>query len=447
MIMNNMCKVICFRFTCAHKVKLRRSRCGGTFHRVRRSGTSTACTAEPYIDIKLSIDCGPCQQEEWDRGWKAKLERAKHFLEKAAELKMPGVGDVEELVKELEDEYQVASWNIRTRFPPGDKGSVKKVEKGEKTRRTSQLAQEVRPEDVVSDEERSRSAEPEVTVDSFYWNSITYDSAGNINYDNPLYHVDSSWVDGFLSEGDYGVSAHSDIDFTSGWGDASEWGTDQDTIEREVENIRQEEKCSQGLFAWGPDATNQCSSATIGMVGLKTAEDDLRHRTEEIIREFWQAVEPIDVDDPVQSQRLISTTQETFGPLQLAPEPTHHSCTLANGAADTAPMSLSSNPNAQIVRAKKEEKCAGQQSNHFIITSANTLIRNTFRPVDQLLPSEKDNILCTNLEPLRPSDVSKFSDGRLQIARLEITEVENKRADPRHIPSPPSSRIGILEQF
>jgi hypothetical protein len=94
-----MCNIIQFLFSCQHSARLPRSRCKGTKHKVTRTSVRAACTAECFLTIRLQTECSSCQHKTWQEGWKLKLERARTFLAKLTEKRMPGIEAVATLVK------------------------------------------------------------------------------------------------------------------------------------------------------------------------------------------------------------------------------------------------------------------------------------------------------------------------------------------------------------
>lgn len=273
-----MCKVTRFYFKCSHEVKLRKSQCGGTYHRVKRNGRSVACTADAYIHINLKFDCGPCQQTGWENSWKQKLEKARTFRENLAGASLPGVEEVFELVKELENEYDVASWNIRTKFPPSAKSHVSKVKPGENVRKQSPLAQEVRPDDVFIDKEKDVGGDDDVEYEP-------------INYDNPLLSLATGWIDDYLPEsaGD-SPDQLTTLDFTS---EQWVWGGDTQTT-----------------------GTEGALSPAIDDVSESTMKSDvLQAKIQEVVKSFWEVVDPEVTTGLQQSQRPAVSHHEAISNL------------------------------------------------------------------------------------------------------------------------------------
>ncbi|KAF2125992.1 hypothetical protein P153DRAFT_346760 [Dothidotthia symphoricarpi CBS 119687] len=225
-----MCKVIQFRFTCHHTLRLRKSSCGGTRHKTTRNSTKAACNADAYITRTLSHDCGACQQKEWDDTWKRKLERAESFAKTLTGRGIPGTEEVAELVKQLEAQYAAAAWDMRHAFAHAHRPSVARVGISHREIALSPLSREVRPEDVVERVQFKDWAHEEYEYDGDYVASTDpMHPVDNTSYSHPLYYDDDSWVLNHLTAEeiqDEGPGVAFDFgESTWGWDDDSETPT------------------------------------------------------------------------------------------------------------------------------------------------------------------------------------------------------------------------------
>ncbi|KAF1847376.1 uncharacterized protein K460DRAFT_255723, partial [Cucurbitaria berberidis CBS 394.84] len=195
-----MCNVIVFQFTCQHTLRLRRSRCKGTKHKVTKTSIKAACNAASFLTISLRLDCGPCQHESWESTWRLKLERAKTFLDRLSDQNMPGTEEIATLVKDLENQYIAAAWDARTMFAQAPKPSVTRVGISEYKKARSPLLHEVRPEDVVEPDSGKTWAEmDENDYDGDYIASTDPIHPVSTDYSHPLDNDDGSWILNHLS--------------------------------------------------------------------------------------------------------------------------------------------------------------------------------------------------------------------------------------------------------
>jgi hypothetical protein len=118
-----MYKAVKYWFECQHEFPIRRSKCGGTKHKSTRSGLATACRSESYLDFVFAVNCGPCQHEAFEDGWKHKMKLADTFLDKVKEKSLPGVREVEVLVEQLREDFNTATWNTPHSVPTCSQGA------------------------------------------------------------------------------------------------------------------------------------------------------------------------------------------------------------------------------------------------------------------------------------------------------------------------------------
>lgn len=327
-----MCKVIQYQFTCGHYIKQRSSRCGGTRSKETRTSRKAACSAEPYISIKLSFGCNECQLGAWVARWKARLERARTFRNGLLERRLLGAEGVSELVRGLEEEYAVAAWNLKNVFPhtrTRTVGRVKPVREEEQRRREhSLLSHEVRPDEVVLSTKNNQDQGDEDSSDQ-----LTTDhscSAIPIDYTHPLEHADDSWVYDQFTEEELQSPPDVDAGFDptlSGWewGGDSGGGDDRDDDAQNLAPLASEIHVSTNLTACGPRAEPSSSASHLGLEDFITNDQRQQSMIDESIKTFWEVVN-LDSSDSQQFQRpsmpLIELPDHQFQHLSLASSPT-----------------------------------------------------------------------------------------------------------------------------
>jgi hypothetical protein len=281
-----MCSVILYYFACAHYFKLRKSRCQGNRLKFRRDRRQVACSAAPYIDIKLPFDCGRCQQTEWDAAWTRKLTRARAFLgdlpkKRESDSKNEGgtsmrkvTAVISDLVKKLEGDHDDLFWDLRTQFPPSDKQPIRRVkakpEEERKPKGLSKLSGQIRPEDIRDDE----------GVATYDHGDDVHADAGFATYENPVYtHGGVPWIDEmYPSENPEEAQQRENLfDFsTSGWAADDEEQDEEETTEHAM-------PLGSGARDAGPSSS---SSKSISM----GTEQDIDHGMDALIKDFWTAV-------------------------------------------------------------------------------------------------------------------------------------------------------------
>ncbi|KAF2657242.1 hypothetical protein K491DRAFT_714639 [Lophiostoma macrostomum CBS 122681] len=397
-----MCKVIRFLFACYHTVKIRESKCGGTYAKSRRNGRSTACSADAYINIKLRHACGPCQQAEWDAKWKLKLSRAKLFQEKIAG--QPGEKEVVELVGQLESEYSEAVWRVRSIFPPAAHEPVKKVQTApiEKMKRSSPLGQEVKPEDVVLVLDDAEEAEE---PDAFHLEPI--------NYEHPLDNQDSSYLQEFFP----GPETSQGIEDLAVCTEPGPWeGPDFVTWDKETDA-----SSWTGLVAWGPDAEEASSSGVIGMSGLMAVDNNRQAQIDKVVELFWKFVNG---EKPHNEQPQPTNGEHSYnrdlGELQSLFDDLH-----MTGNEDDKPASSGASSSQYVWTDGANDVASGGES-----PSPSPEAQSVRRA------NGKYAAMLASLSPLKVSDPPHYCKLYLEVVRQEARQKESRSAEPRELPNP-----------
>lgn len=300
-----MCNIVTFQFTCHHTLRRRRSRCGGTKHKITATSTKAACIAESFLTIYLEIECDPCQHRAWEAAWKLKLEKANTFLVQLRQRNMPGVAEITTLVKSLEAQYVTASWNTRTMFAHDPKPSVTRVKHKFYEKSASKLPQEVRPEDIVDTKAKEWIEMDDHDYDGNYEASTDPIHPVSTDYSHPLDDDDGAWILQHISDTDLAGSHDSDgFDFENShnWS----WGEDNNvsdfqtgTAERQEREIVQDEqtKISQStgaidtdLMTWAPGAHASPSTSELQLLGLPSKEAEHKAKPDEVISTFWSVI-------------------------------------------------------------------------------------------------------------------------------------------------------------
>ncbi|KAF1925726.1 uncharacterized protein M421DRAFT_69272 [Didymella exigua CBS 183.55] len=189
-----MCKVVKHWYACRHGFRLQHSKCGGTKHKNTRTGLTTACRSEAYLNFVFAVACGPCQYQAFEGGWKRKLRLAEIFLGRLKEMRFPGVQEVNALVEQLKDEFNTATWNTRTLFPHAPKEHTVRVSLGHFKKAPSPLRREVLPEDIPEQSKVNGPDHPDYKYDYGYIESTDPLHPVDIKYTHPLNGVDASWM-------------------------------------------------------------------------------------------------------------------------------------------------------------------------------------------------------------------------------------------------------------
>jgi hypothetical protein len=321
-----MCRIIIYYFTCKHHVKLQKSRCGGTFHRITRSGTSVACKAGPYLELCLPFACDPCQQTQWDTAWKRKLERAETFFKKLGTF--PGTLEIRKLISELQHEYDEASWN-RSRSLQLHKQPINKAIMGRKQSYPSPLAQEIRSEDVVVNDQQN--SEQEMAEEAAIFEVIDYTHPADLR--------DNSWADDYVPQSDYNPFEDVENPFENN----ETWHSD---------TSGQPPDQSENFMAWGPDADNPSATGVIRIDDANT----VTAFTEEVIKLFWKF---IGTDTEVKEQQSAhpawTSTSTSTSPAPLSEELYARLGSLCISTSSSLPADLQTPPQTPPQKPTKNE--------------------------------------------------------------------------------------------
>ncbi|KAI8942154.1 hypothetical protein NX059_000243 [Plenodomus lindquistii] len=294
-LQSTMCNVVYYHFACAHSLRRRRSRCAGTKHKITRTSTKAACTAESFLTIHVRNDCGACQLEQWEQDWASKLRRAVAFQDKLrgatdfAKYKM-----VDSLVHELKNRYTQESWDTRRLFAPVVKRPVSRVSVSFYTTAPSPLSQEVRPEDILEPEKRKQWADMDDNdYDGNYVASTDPLHPVSTDYSHPWddENDSGSWVLQHLPhEGEeedvITANHHGDgIDF-----EGTSWSWEDNVVP--VLPIQHQNTEDGSLAARDPNASE--SSYSISATSISSLDSRNAQKQEEdmaeVVRSFWSVV-------------------------------------------------------------------------------------------------------------------------------------------------------------
>lgn len=289
-----MCKIIKYWFACHHGFQLSHSKCGGTKHKKARGGITAACNSESYLNLVFAINCGPCQHQTFEDGWKRKLSMAELFLKKLRERQHPGVQEVTALVEQLKDEFNTSTWDTRVLFPHAHKERAVRVTLGYFEKMPSPLRNEVLPEDIPEPTDVIGPEHPDYEYDWDYVASTDPIHPVDTNYAHPFDEVDPSWMLNHLSPEEFeqcGEGVGFDInEANTAWADSLEdlnlsstdWG--EDTVQW-TEPAPSNIDLSQ--------ASKRPTRATASKSHIKTCTQDehlLAERADMVIHEFWRLV-------------------------------------------------------------------------------------------------------------------------------------------------------------
>lgn len=255
-----------------------------------RSGLVTACRSEPYLTFVFAFDCGPCQHQAFEDGWRYNLRLAESILGKLKQKSLPGVRKVEALVEQLNEDFNSASWNTRTLYPHAHRERTLRPSLGQFHKTPSPLSKEVLPEDIP---EPVRVVGPDHPNYEYDWNYVASTNPVHpvdTNYAHPLDEVDPSSMIGHLSPEEYDQSGEG-VGF-----DASEtntvWGSSLEEINA------QPTKWAEDSTAWAYDdiAPEESLGATALESPIKPCIDDedlLSERVDMVIQVFYSVVDEI----------------------------------------------------------------------------------------------------------------------------------------------------------
>jgi hypothetical protein len=238
------------------------------------------------------------------------LDRAIAFRDRLKGL--PGAEEVARLVKDLEQEYENAAWDINKMFPDARSQNVGRVpcmpEKTKELRRmrmASLLKHEVQPHEVVLTEEKHESGWIDNGDDNLEDFVASTDPVHPVctDYTHPLDNDDGSWMLEHFTAEELRSSA-ADNDFVTDHS-LNNWGWGNETAAAEAIDETNTARNSEGtpwngdttdasdttkLTPWGPDANTCASSAQLGLNGIRTAQDENNTVIEETIKAFWRVV-------------------------------------------------------------------------------------------------------------------------------------------------------------
>ncbi|KAF3036858.1 hypothetical protein E8E12_008265 [Didymella heteroderae] len=126
--------------------------------------------------------------------WKHKLSLAETFLGKLKENGLPGVREINALVEQLKEDFNMAAWETRIMFPYAHKENAMRASLGNFEKAPSPLSREVLPDDVPELPEVVGPDHPDYKYDWDYVASTDPIHPVDTNYDHPLDEVDPSWM-------------------------------------------------------------------------------------------------------------------------------------------------------------------------------------------------------------------------------------------------------------
>lgn len=218
---------------------------------------------------------------------------------------MLGTPEISALVKELEDQYYVASWGARN-ISHAFKKSVARVSVSDYRTVRSPLKQEVHPEDIVDLKEKDWAEMDDHDYDGDYIASTDPIHPVSTDYSHPLDNDDGSWIFNHFSSEELEASNNEDVvlDF-----DQTGWSWDNDNSENSIPILRSQEENhtlktdEKDLIAWGPGAEAPHMSVDISMNGLITREKLEKERIELTIEAFWTMVNDSTINTDYQPQQ------------------------------------------------------------------------------------------------------------------------------------------------
>jgi hypothetical protein len=183
---------------------------------------------------------------------------------------MPGMNEISTLVKELEEQHYVASWEARNmQIPPhAFKKSVARVGISDHQTAPSPLKQEVRPEDVVDSRKEHVKDWTEMNEDDYdgdYVASTDPIHPVNTDYSHPLDDDDGSWILNHFSPEEM-ASPVGNLDF------------------------------DQNGWSWDDNDDHNDSEKGVNSMLAASQEENTTSQKELIIEAFWSFVnEPVEI--------------------------------------------------------------------------------------------------------------------------------------------------------
>jgi hypothetical protein len=218
---------------------------------------------------------------------------------------MLGTAEVSALVKELEDQYYIASWSVRN-ISHTFKKSVARVSVSDYKTVRSPLKQEVQPEDVVDLKEKDWAEMDDHDYDGDYIASTDPIHPVSTDYSHPLDDDDGSWIFNHFSSEELEASNGEDVvlDF-----DQTGWSWDNDNSENSIPIVKSQEENhtlkidEKDLIAWGPEAEAPPMSVDVSMNGLIMREKLEKEQIELTIEAFWTVVNDSTINTDYQPQQ------------------------------------------------------------------------------------------------------------------------------------------------
>ncbi|CAN9269946.1 unnamed protein product [Alternaria sp. RS040] len=218
---------------------------------------------------------------------------------------MLGTPEISALVKELEDQYYMASWGARN-ISHAFKKSVARVSVSDYRTVCSPLKQEVQPEDVVDLKEKDWAEMDDHDYDGDYIASTDPIHPISTDYSHPLDDDDGSWIFNHFSSEELEASNDEGLvlDF-----DQTGWSWDNDDSENSMPILRSQEENhtlkidKKDLTAWGPGAEVPHVSVDISMNGLIMREKLEKEQIELTVEAFWTVVNDSTINTDHQPQK------------------------------------------------------------------------------------------------------------------------------------------------
>jgi len=270
-----MCNVIHLLFACDHLLKVRRSQCKGTRHKITRTSIRAACAAESFLTLNIQSDCSSCEHRTWESGWISKLARAATFLAKLREKRLPGANEVSALVEDLETKYQAASWDARHMASHAFKKSVTRVGVTHHTTARSPLQQELHPEDVVDAGRKKQWTDmKEQDYDGGYIASTDPIHPVHTDYSHPWDDDNGAWILNHLSAEEL-ASQNEDVSLDL---DHHHWNWDTDA---HANNFSSEPA------HWSTGTNALIASSSLAQAHEEAVRED---QIQQVIQAFWEVV-------------------------------------------------------------------------------------------------------------------------------------------------------------
>ncbi|KAL1796311.1 hypothetical protein ACET3X_004851 [Alternaria dauci] len=281
---------------------------------------------------------------------------------------MPGANEVCALIKELDDQYYMASWNARN-FSHTFKKSVARVSVSDYKTARSPLRQEVQPEDVVDSKEKDWAEMEDHDYDGDYIASTDPMHPVNTDYSHPLDDDDGSWIFNHFSseelEASNGGESVLDLDHAG-------WNWDNGNSENSTLTATSQEENTASmiddhdLIAWGPEAEAPPMFVDISMHGLSMREKLEKEQIELVIETFWAVVNESAINTDHQTQRtaedlsillcnLDISTGASKSPSSPSP-PTGSPSQWVDGPSEIPPPTQPSSPNSTRTAYNKQRK-------------------------------------------------------------------------------------------